>query len=383
MKIVVTGGHFSPAYAVIKKLRKENDILVIGRRYAFEGDQNETYEYKICQKEGIAFEAIVAGRLQRKFTKYTIRSAGKFPLGVYDALKKLRAFKPDVVVTFGGYIGLPVAIAASILRIPVVLHEQTQKAGLSSRLISKFASVVLVSFVTSRKYFRGKNTILTGNPIREEILVERDVKKFHSDFPLIYITGGSTGAHALNMFVAGIIPELVEKFKVIHQSGSQADNDYDALVELKNKLPVEKQQNYSVERFFSPQEVSYLLKKAVLVVSRSGVNIITELMALGTIGLLIPLPYGQQNEQKENARLFASTGLGEYILQENLTGEMLLEKMRVMIKEQKRYKHNAKNALQYVRLDATEKIIEQIYIYGRREKRGNSTSPKKTESIIF
>jgi UDP-N-acetylglucosamine--N-acetylmuramyl-(pentapeptide) pyrophosphoryl-undecaprenol N-acetylglucosamine transferase len=379
MKIIFTGGHFSPAHAVIKKIQKDNEVLVIGRKYAFEGHANETLEYKICIKENIPFVPIKAGRLQRKFTRFTIQAAGRFPLGVYSALRILRQEKPDVVVTFGGYIGLSVAIAASLLHIPIVLHEQTQKAGLSARLISRFASVVLVSFETSKEYFKNKPVVLTGNPIREELFEEFDIPEYHSQLPLVYVTGGSTGAHAINSFVGEILQELTSEFFLVHQTGSQGSNDIEVMRKMKDELPPHLKKNYVVEKFFTPKEVSYLLKNASLVISRSGINTVLELMALGTVGLLIPLPFGQQNEQKENAILYSSTGLGEFVLQDEINGRVLLQKMRAMIKEQKNYRLNAKNALRYVHKDAVEKIIKQIYQYGRKaSKRGSSNYLEKT-----
>lgn len=378
MKIVFTGGHFSPAYAVIKKAQKENEVFVIGRKYAFEGDRNETYEYKICKKENIPFSAIKAGRLQRKFTRHSLLAFGRFPVGVYAALKILKKEKPDVAVTFGGYIGLSVSIAASLLHIPIILHEQTQKAGLSAKLISRFASVVLISFESSKSYFNAKKTVLTGNPLREELFEKVDMPVFHTQLPIIYITGGSTGAHAINSLFSEIIPELVTDFFVVHQAGSQESNDLEKLYAIKEKLPPKFKNNYIVEKFYTPLEVSYLLKNSSLVVSRSGINIVLELMALGAVALLIPLPYGQQNEQRENAKLYASTGLGEYVEQDDITPSRLLTKMRVMIKEQKNYRSNADSAAKYVHKDAVDKIIQQIYQYGRREERRNTNSPQKT-----
>lgn len=382
MKIIFTGGHFSPAYAVIKRIQKEHNVAVIGRRYAFEGHQNETLEYLQCKKDKIPFFEINAGRLQRKFTKYSAQSVVKFPNGVIQAIKILRDQKPDVVVTFGGYVGLPIAIASYVLRIPVVLHEQTQKAGLSSKIIGRFASKILISFDSSIPYFPKHKTVLTGNPIREEIFQKRDIKKFHTTRPLIYITGGSTGAHAINMTVSKILPDLTSNYFVVHQTGSQDTNDFENLVNLRAQLTTSTRENYIVEKFFSPIEVAYLFQNASLVVSRAGINTVTELLALGTVALLIPLQYGQQNEQKDNAMLMSSTGLGEYLLQENITAQKLLEKMRDMIKEQKNYKKHAQNALKYIHKDAVDKIIEQIYFYGRR-KEGNLDSPEKKEGILI
>lgn len=374
MRIVITGGHFSPAYSVIKKLVKTDDVMVVGRKHAFEGDKNETYEYQICKKEGITFVEIKAGRLQRKFTKHSIPAALKFPKGIYDSIKILKEFNPDVVVTFGGYVGLPVALASSILHIPVVLHEQTQNAGLSSRLIAKVASLICVSFESSMKHFSGKNVILTGNPIREDILKVQKTTSV-STKPIIYITGGSTGSHAINDVVYEILPELLKEFVVVHQTGnSKKTGDFSRFENFHDLLGSDIRRNYILSEFFTPHEVASYMSKASLVVSRSGINTTLELMALGVPSLLIPLPFGQLNEQLENAELFQNTGLGEYILQKDLTPDLLLPKMRVMIKEQKKYISNAKNAQKYLHFDAQEKILEQIYKYGKRREADRTTT---------
>ena len=172
MKIAITGGHFSPAYAIMQKLINTDEILCIGRKHALEGDKSLSYEFSVCKTLKIPFFELETGRLTRKVTKNSVVSFAKFPSGVLQALRILKTEKPDIVVTFGGYVGLPVALSAKILGIPVILHEQTQKAGLSARLISKVASVILISFDSSRSFFKNKNVILTGNPIRPEFSEE-------------------------------------------------------------------------------------------------------------------------------------------------------------------------------------------------------------------
>lgn len=361
MKIVITGGHFSPAYSVIQKIRNSDEVLVIGRRYAFEGDEGETFEYKLCSKNNIPFEILNSGRLQRKLTSRTIPSFLKFPKGIYQAINILRKYRPDVVVTFGGYIGLPVALAAKILHIPVVLHEQTQKAGLSAVLISKVASVVLISFDSSKRYFKNKKTILTGNPIRPEFF-EEPKNNFTIQKPAIYITGGSTGSHFINEMIGQIIPQLTQKYQVFHQSGNSSEyRDYDKLSRLQNH-------NYVISQFFTPLEVFELLRKSDLVISRAGINTITEIIATNAAALLIPLPHGQRNEQMDNAIFVKNMGIGEYMLQDEITPLSLLDQINVMIKEQKKYRTHSLSASKSIRIDAVDKIIEQIYLYGRRGK---------------
>lgn len=382
MKVIITGGHFSPAYSVIRQLGDDCKITLIGRKYAFEGDTNETFEYKICKKENINFIELIAGRFQRKFTKHSIPAALKFPKGIYDATKILRAEKPDVVVTFGGYVGLPVALAASMLHIPVILHEQTQSAGLSAKLISKVAEVICVSFESSKVHFKGKKVVLTGNPIRSEILQEQKINITTSK-QIIYITGGSTGSHAINEAIYQILPELLKEYVIIHQVGnSKETNDIGKFNDFRNQLSGQDQENYIVAEFFTPSNVAAYFQHAALVVSRSGINTVLELMATGAVSLLIPLPFGQLDEQLKNALLFQRTGLAEVMLQEDMNPDLLLSKMHAMIKEQKKYKENAKNALKYVHIDAAEKIVQQIYLYGERGTKGSASQEEKKSISI-
>ncbi len=372
MKIVITGGHFSPAYSLIQELKKEHDILVIGRRYAFEGDMNETYEYRVCKKFNIPFEVINAGRLQRKFTRHTIPAAARFPQGVGRALQILRREKPSVVVTFGGYVGLPVAIAARILSIPVVLHEQTLHAGLSAKLISQFASVILTSFPSSKDLFKGKNVVLTGNPIRPELL--NLGKKLKHAKPLIYITGGSTGSHAINSAVSQVVPNLLPEFIIFHQTGDSHEfGDYDKIKKIQSELPSDLRNSYFVEKFFPPNEVATLIASASFVISRSGINTVTELIALKTPAILIPLPHGQQNEQLQNARFFENLGLGHVLLQEDITPHLLLATIHAMIKEKSEFEKKFQEAQVYIHHDAVKKIAQEVLYYGERRSSKSST----------
>lgn len=366
MRIIITGGHFSPAYSVIKKLSKEDEVLVLGRKSSFEGDTGESLEYKICRENKIPFKEVRAGRLQRKMTRYTLPSLIKVPVGFWDANKALMEFKPDVILTFGGYVALPVAIAAKIQGVPVILHEQTQHAGLAAKLISKISVAVCISFESSKKYFKNKNLILTGNPIREEVLSSNTLFDITTDKPIIYITGGSSGSHVINSLVRKILPELLERYAVVHQAGDvSTTGDFNSLSEVREVLPSDQKDRYILRRYFSADEVGWLFKNAELVISRSGVNTVLELMALGSVALLIPLPVGQKNEQRENAKLYAKTGLGKYFEQDELTPRMFLDNIHDMIEKHDTYSKNRNNAKQYVVTDAAERIIEVLKKYGR------------------
>ncbi len=148
MKIVMTaggGGHFSPLLCVYNALPKTDEVLVIGRQFALEGDRALSLEYQTSKRLGMRFVPINAARLQRKFTKYTIPSLLKFPKGLYQAYKLLRLFRPDVVLSFGGYVSVPVVMAAWLLQIPIVIHEQTLEAGAANKRACFFAKKICIS----------------------------------------------------------------------------------------------------------------------------------------------------------------------------------------------------------------------------------------------
>ena len=138
MKVVIVGGHLAPALSVIEVLPKDTEILFIGRKYALEGDNALSLEYKTITSMNISFVGLNTGRLQRKLTKFTFFSLMKLPFGIIKSFLILLKFKPDVVVGFGGYVSIPVAFCAYLLRIPIVIHEQTMEAGLANKFVSFF-----------------------------------------------------------------------------------------------------------------------------------------------------------------------------------------------------------------------------------------------------
>lgn len=374
MKILLTGGHFSPALAIIEKLKGE-EIIVVGRKFSHEGDKGESFEYNMCMELGVPFRSVRAGRLQRVLTPQTIPSLLRFPVGIIDSLKLLRQEKPDVVVVFGGYIGLAVATAAKMLSIPVVLHEQVQGAGVTARIIDKFASVVCLSFETSRKYFKNKNIVMTGNPIRESLRSSRS-PSFEVEGDTIYITGGSSGSHAINFAIQQILPDLLKEYTVVHQVGNNSTyKDLEVLSTFSDKLNTDLKKKYILKTFFDTPDIGWLMQHAKLIVSRAGANTVTELIAFGAVALLIPLPYGQKNEQLENAKLYKESGLGEYLLQESLTPQLLLDTIHAMIKKYAEYKKSADSSDLKTSLAAADLIVEQIYRYGRKKPNtGRETS---------
>lgn len=381
MKIVIVGGHLAPALAIIERLPKDTQILFVGRKYALEGDKAFSLEYQKITSLGIRFVNLTTGRLQRKFTKFTLLSLFKLPTGFLQALKVLVKYRPDVIVCFGGYVQVPVAAAAYVLHIPVITHEQTRKAGLANKLITPIAKTIYISWPESEAYFPKSKTILTGLPLRKEFFQKKysplllgegmgevfGNQKSHSD-KLIYITGGSLGAHAINALVEGTLTKLLEKFYIIHQTGDAREYcDYERLEKIKDRLPKYLQDKYKLAKFIDPAAAAGIMNSADLVISRSGMNTVAELMYLEKPCLLIPLPHGQASEQLENAVSLKKHGTAVVLRQEELTPEILYSQIMQFVAKLDKEGNKTSQAKKLIKYDAAEKIV-QLIIQAYRQK---------------
>lgn len=363
MKVLMVaggGGHFAAALAVRDGLPADWDCLFVVRQYTFEGDIVNSLEYQAVQKLGIPYRALSTGRLQRNLSVQTPLSLLRLPVGFGQAMKILLSYKPEVVVSFGGYVAVPITLAASILRIPIVLHEQTLKIGLSHRIAIPLASKISLSWETSKAYFPAKKSVLTGNPIRTFHDISLPVSISGENLPLIYITGGSSGAHVINLLVEESLDKLLEKFRIVHQTGDSAFHDFERLKEKKDSLPVILKERYAVEKFFDHYQVGSIIKTADFVVSRAGINIITELMTLGKPAILIPIPFAQKNEQRNNAIFFQQTGLGKMIEQNALSKDVFLQTISDFSSNLSEYQSHVETARAVIQKDAAQRIIAVI-----------------------
>lgn len=360
MRLVITGGHLTPALSVIEELPKEWEVLYVGRKYPIEGDKAISLEYETITKKNIKFAPLKTGRFQRSFTKHTLPSLAKVPLGFTQSLLTLKKFIPDAVLGFGGYVSVPVIMAARVLKIPIIIHEQTLEAGAANVFVSRFATKVCVSFDTSRKYFPKEKVVLTGNPIRKTVLHPTKKIQIDSDSPIIFITGGSQGSHAINLLVQNCLPKLLGKFTIVHQTGdSQEFKDFDKLMILKEGLNNSKRDKYILSKFYNPSEIGSLMKAADLVVSRAGINTVSELIYLRKPSYLIPLPISQKNEQDKNAHFLKNLGLGEIGEQKHLTPEIFYSDLVSMVENIDKYKLNESG--EKFPKNAARKIIDVVY----------------------
>lgn len=379
MKVLIAvggGGHFSPALAVIEQMPKDWEILLVGREHTFEGDPALSLEYQTAQRLGLPFASLTTGRLQRKFTRHTLLSLVKVPKGLAQAYAIIKKFQPDVVLSFGGYVSVPIVLAAAMQHLPIVIHEQTLHAGLANKIASKFATKICISWDASQKFFPKGKTVVTGNPLRKVFLTSVIARRNDEAIPteiaallsvarndekLIYITGGSGGAHGINVLVEGCLEKLLSKFTIIHQTGGAKQfGDFDRLEKSKQQLPDALQKRYVLKKFIPADEVKQILSNAELVISRSGINTVTELLFLGKPCILIPLPYGQHNEQLSNANFVKKIGLAEVVDQLTTTPDELYEKITTMVSNLPAYATHKENARKLIHTNAAEKIIEVV-----------------------
>ncbi len=360
MKILVTGGHVTPALAVIDEL-KGHEIVFVGRKYAVTGEISPSFEYQEVTKRGIKFTDLKAGRLTRLLSLQLIPNLFRIIKGKSSAKKILNQEKPGAVLSFGGYIAYPVAKSAANLGIPVYTHEQTINPGISNKLIGKFAKKVFVSFPETTVFFPKNKVIVTGNPLREAIFkTGKKLAEFEKSLPTIFISGGSLGSHSINRHIKNILPKLLEKYQVIHQTGSvKGEDDFENLSRFRESLPENLKRRYFLRQHFFEDEFGFIYSMADLVVGRSGANTFFELIAVEKPAVFIPLPWSSGKEQQKQAQIFAQAGAGE-VFDQSEESETLKSKIDNVLGNLEQYKNSFKNLKQYQKDNAAKLIAHEV-----------------------
>lgn len=369
MKILVTGAHFTPAQAVIEQLQKisEAEIVYVGRQFTQEGDNTPSVESQVLPKLGVKFIPINAGRVRRILEFKTIISMLKIPIGFLQSFFILLREKPDIVLSFGGYVGASVVVPAWFLNIPIIVHEQTLVSGLANKISNIFADKIAVSFDTDYSYDKNK-IIITGNPFRKQLLNPQhppsiNIKDFVAlknklKMPLIYITGGNQGSHIINVAVKNILDKLTQQAVVIHQTGDSKFKDFENLSEVKKNLKYP--ERYFCAKWFNVDDVSLIFQQADLAISRAGANTLIELAYFGIPTIVVPLPFLYKNEQYVNAKYFKKIGLAHILDQDDLaTGSKLFGLTQDLLNNLKDAKKNARNAQDFILPDADKRLAQE------------------------
>lgn len=356
----ISGGHTFPLVAVARTLRKR---FPEGVEFLFIGSQGR-FESTAMAEEAIPVKYVLTGKWRRYFSLQNLIDPFKIPLGVIQALWHLFLFMPDAIFAKGGSASVPVVLAAWIYRIPVLIHDSDAVAGRANRLLAYFAAHIAIAYPAAGNFFPKERTVLTGNPVREELLVgdgARAATSFglSSEKPIVLVLGGSQGAQALNKAILAILPSLLEKnIQVIHQTGERHYGDIVASVEAYGLKIGES--GYVPRAFLAVEELADALAGATLVISRAGAGSIAELAMLGKSSILVPLIGAANDEQRMNAYDVAALG-GALVLEEpNLGENILLEKISALLADPELRKTMGEKLRAFAHPDAAEKISDGI-----------------------
>lgn len=355
-RIVLTGGgtagHVTPNLALLSHLKEKGyEINYIG---SYAG-----IEKGLIEAAGVPYYGISSGKLRRYFDPKNFSDPFKVLKGFFEARRLLRNLKPDIVFSKGGFVAVPVVLAAKTRRIPCIIHESDITPGLANKICIPMARKVCANFPETMKYLPEDKAVLTGTPIREELfkgnkIAGLDFCGFTANKPVIMIVGGSTGAAALNEAVWNLLPTLLRDFQIIHLCGKG-----------KAKAELNSTDGYRQYEYIS-KEMKDLLAAADLVISRAGANSICELLALKKPHILVPLSAAaSRGDQILNAESFEHQGFSYVLQEENLTNETLLRAIHdVMEHRQKYIDAMGKSKLN----DAIKTILELLDAEARNRK---------------
>lgn len=349
MKILISGGHLTPALAFIEYLttkHSDDEIIFIGRLHSKKNNKQISQEKVEVEKLGIQFIPFSSVKLTQNTLFAKLISVPQLLFKTLRAITLVAKQKPDIFVSFGGYLAVPLALACWILRIPIITHEQTRTVGVANTIIAKFAQKIAISYMESAQFFPKSRTFLIGNLIRQSILKSNKIMpewiKKKPTKPILYITGGSQGSEIINRTTSMVLKPLLKNWYVIHQCGNPTNttNYKKELLMVKKQLSIANQQNYQIREWITKDELSWIYSNAKGIISRAGANT-TEEIALSKIpSILIPLPFSHNDEQYKNAAALSNNKQAIMLEQKNLTPEVLLETTNLIQKYHRKFTRN-------------------------------------------
>jgi UDP-N-acetylglucosamine--N-acetylmuramyl-(pentapeptide) pyrophosphoryl-undecaprenol N-acetylglucosamine transferase len=358
MKVLIagggTGGHVYPGIAVAEELmhlRPRSEVVFVGGRRGLEA--------QAVPEAGFRLRYIhTRGLPRRAWWRWPVVLLTNL-VGFFEALWVVAGERPDVVLGTGGYVSAPVALAARLLRRPLLLQEQNSVPGLSNRWLARVASEVHLSFVEARSYFRRKDNLkVSGNPVRSHILSgdrETAIQEFGltPGKPTVFVFGGSRGARRINEAAVDAMRRLKGRVDVqfILQTGREDFESVKATVE-REQLPAR------VVPFLRQIQLAYAV--ADLVVCRSGAMTLAEIAACGTPAILVPYPHAAHNHQEINAANLVDRGAAALVLDRDLSGERLAREVAHWLSDRQALSRMSANARTFARPDAAERIVRSL-----------------------
>lgn len=355
-RILITGTHLTPAIELIRQLKTDKKInwqvSYVGRQSNSNDIKDIAIESKIIPKLGVEYYTIPCGKLDRRYLPNTLVGIPKTISGIFKAFFLVNKIKPDIIVSFGGYVSVPLIFNAWLKKIPSITHEQTLTNSLTTKINSLFVSKIALSFDNRNQINQlpPEKIKITGNLLRYQLFQKQNssslkIKFKNSKLPIIFITAGNQGSHTINTTIQQLLPKL-KSFNIIHQTGKNDINQFDSLSLI---YP-----NYFASDYFETDSLTWILQNANVLISRSGANTSQEIVALGKNSILIPLPQSQQDEQILNANWVKKNIPKNTIIipQSELTPEKLLLSIDQLTKSETKTMStiNLKPNLQLLRL---------------------------------
>ncbi|MFO7965024.1 MAG: undecaprenyldiphospho-muramoylpentapeptide beta-N-acetylglucosaminyltransferase [Desulfobacterales bacterium] len=354
----ITGGHLFPGIAIAQEFVSRNPA-----NQALFVSLGNSLERRALKEAGYQLATIPVSGIKGRGVKNQIMSVLGLPAGLAAAFLRVIRFKPHLVIGMGGYSAGPVVVAAWMAGVPVVIHEQNVMPGITNRMLSRIASRVYVSFEASKTAFSRRKVVFSGNPVRHEFIrgrnrenavAETEGTKNEKPF-VVFIAGGSQGAHAINIAVIEALNAIPEpgRYFFIHQCGA-------ADAEMVKKAYAQKGFNADVRAFFTDMARQY--DSADLLICRSGATTVAEVTAMGKGAIFVPFPHAADNHQVLNAASLANEGAAEIILQEELECELLAQRIVYYSQHPAVLAKMGKKAERHGKPDAAGVIVDDCYL---------------------
>lgn len=349
-----TGGHTSPAVAIIEELQKRDPRLVIqwvGRR--------GNIEERVCSNLGIPFRSIAVEGWPRGRTLRKAVAAMKLGFGILSALTHIQRFRPQLVMGVGGYVSLPLLLAAQWTRIPTVLHEQNKRLGMANGITARRAARVLLSFPDTIGNYPADRALVVGNPVRAGFVhpPDRDAAcrklELNPALPVVLVSGGSQGARSINTAVREMLPHLrADEMQLIWMTGNK---------DIGEAREASKHARVAVLPFPFIDDMANACAAADVIVGRSGASSTAEIAVLGKPSILVPYPFATDNHQEANARAFETAGAARVLLDNTCTAERLLTEIRMLLQDRDSMQAMAAAAKSLAKPHAAEAIVDELF----------------------
>lgn len=353
-----TGGHFYPLISIAEALNKAPQKPLL--YYA----GPDSYDSDALKKEGIRFIKINAGKQRRYASILNFFDIFKVFFGFLVAIVKLYILYPDVVMSKGGYTSVPVVLAASFLRIPIIIHESDAVAGKANLLSSKFAQDIFTNYDNVHFGSNDFKIHQLGIPVRASLFSDISSDAYtqfgvDQSKPIILVLGGSQGAERVNTLILDSLDELLPDFTIIHQTGK---SNYELCkASAENLISDERQRtNYHPFPFLQESALNDAYHIAHIIISRAGSNSIYEIALHGKPSILIPIPEEISHDQRTNAYAYARYGAATVMEEKNLTDGLLRAEIDRIMKDPSLYEQMSESARSFGKRDAAEKIKDHI-----------------------